>query len=85
MININPEDGQRDPQTLRTLAKYRKDERSQILFGQYLSYEPLTQQRVHQLCPPSRILLRADSICKIKRQEGTGREEKEEEGGNNSS
>jgi uncharacterized protein YcbX len=88
VININPVDGQRDPQTLRALASYRKDERSNILFGQYLSYGPTTQQRLHDLSLEietrtgterrSRIVLKEGGVCRIKRKGKESRREEKE-------
>ena len=48
VINVNPENGTKSPQTLKTLSTYRKDEKNNILFGQYLAYETRLQQILNQ-------------------------------------
>jgi hypothetical protein len=76
IVNINPENGERNREVLQTLANYRRDERSQILFGQYLSFDTEWQERLLNHSPlPSLPLddwnaihmIRLESRCVIQR------------------
>lgn len=80
VINVNPENGEKESQTLKILSSYRKDEKCNILFGQYLAYEMKIQELLNHVHfqgseSTEKFVMEVNSFCRIQRRvDGEGRE-----------
>jgi hypothetical protein len=83
IVNVSPVTGERDRHVFQALADYRRDERSQVLFGQYLSYDSLWQQQLQSFPydrnnPLTWQLICVESLCLIERRDQLeGQEERD--------